>query len=185
VNNGIYVSSLKYAKNFDHSAVVSGIARTYAQRGISVKCEPVIPGGKRADLAVAIDDGWTYIEVKTRTNGASNRHLSLRQELLRELLRLRAHSLKQLPRKERSLVVLATSASRDRRNAINKIALAREFSSRIFGHDSHKVMGMMIFTPFQRGGSSSGSWKYASTLIPNPNSRDDVETLGRLAHVQL
>ena len=185
MKNGIYVSALRYAKNFDHTALVSGIARTYAQRGIAVRSEPILPGGKRADLAVALDDAWTYIEVKTRANGASRRHLSFRQELLRELLRLSAHSLKQLPRKESSLVVLGTSASPDRRNAINKITLARAFAGRIFDHESDRMVGMMVFTPFKRHDSSQRGWKYVSTLIPNPNSKNDVETLEKLEHVQL
>jgi len=185
VKNGIDVSSLRYARDFDHTALVSGIARTYAQRGIAVRSEPILPGGKRADLAVVVDNGWTYIEVKTRTIKASKRHLSLRQNLLRELLRVRAHSLKQLPKKEPSLVVLATEASLDRRNAINKITLARAFAGRIFDHDSERVIGMMIFAPFKNGKSTHGSWKYASTLIPNPNSKNGLERLEKLAHVQL
>jgi hypothetical protein len=185
VKSRIYVSALKYTKNFDHTALVSGIARTYAQRGITVRSEPILPGGKRADLAVAVGDTWTYIEVKTRANGSTKRSLSIRQDLLRELLRLSAHSLKQLPRKESSLVVLATSASRDRRNAITKIALARAFANRIFDHDSGRVLGMMIFAPFKKNESSQKSWKYASTLIPNPNWKNGAEGLEKLAYVQL
>lgn len=185
MHNGIYVSAPKYARNFDHTALVSGIARTYSQRGIAVRSEPVLPGGKRADLAVALDDAWTYIEVKTRTNGTSKRSLSLRQDLLRELLRLSAHSLKQLPRKESSLVVLGTSASPDRRNAITKIALARAFAHKIFDHDSNRVLGMMVFTPFMKNSTSQKGWRYASTLIPNPNWKNGMEGLNKLAPVQL
>jgi len=44
VKSGIYVSRLKYAADFDHRAVVSGIARTYSQRGIAVRSEPSLPG---------------------------------------------------------------------------------------------------------------------------------------------
>jgi hypothetical protein len=185
VKSGIYVSALRYAKNFDHSALVSGMARTYGQRGIAVRSEPVLPGGKRADLAVSIGDSWTYIEVKTRTDGTKKHHLSLRQNLLRELLRLRAHSRKQLPRKESSLVVLATSASPNRRNAVGKIALARALADRIFDHDSERVVGMMIFAPFKKNDPSQKGWKYASTLIPNPNWKNGMESLEKLTHVQL
>jgi len=187
VKNRIYVSALKYAANFDHSALVSGIARTYAQRGIAVKSEPALPGGKRADLAVSIGDNWTYIEVKTRANGTSvrRRRLSYRQDLLRELLRLRAHSLKQLPKKESSLVVLGTSISSDRRKAISKIALARSFAGRIFDHDSEKILGLMIFAPFRGSNESSSSWRYASTLIPNPNLKAQGDGFEKLASVQL
>jgi len=185
VKTGIYVSALRYANSFDHSALVSGIARTYSQRGIAVKSEPSLPGGKRADLAVSLDNGWTYIEVKTRTNCKSKRNLSFRQDLLRELLRLSAHSLKQLPRKESSLVVLGTSASPDRRNAITKISLARAFAHKIFDHDSNRVLGIMVFTPFMKGGRSQKGWRYASTLIPNPNWKNGTEGLNKLAPVQL
>ncbi len=186
MKNGIYVSTLKYTSSFDHSALVSGIARTYAQRGIAVKSEPALPGGKRADLAVSLGDRWTYIEVKTRANGISDRRwpLSYRQNFLRELLRLRAHSLKQLPKKESSLVVLSTSISSDRRKAFSKIALARSFSGRIFDHDSEKVLGLMIFAPF-RGPNGSSGWRYASTLIPNPNLKVQGDGLDKLAGVQL
>jgi len=149
VKTGIYVSALKYANSFDHSALVSGIARTYSQRGIAVKSEPTLPGGKRADLAFSLDNQWTYIEVKTRGNGISGRRRrSYRQDFLRELLRLRAHSLKQLPKKEASLVVLSTSISANRRKALSKIDLARSFTGRIFDHDSERVLGLMIFAPF-------------------------------------
>lgn len=186
MKNGIYVSALKYASSFDHSALVSGIARTYAQRGIAVRSEPALPGGKRADLAVSLDNRWTYIEVKTRANGIPDRRrrLSHRQYLLRELLRLRAHSLKQLPRKESSLVVLSTSISSNRRKAITKIALARSFTGRIFDHDSGKVLGLMIFAPF-RAPSASAGLRYASTLIPNPNLKTQGEGFDKLASVQL
>lgn len=187
MSNGIYVSSLKYAAEFDHDALVSGIARTYSQRGISVKSEPPLPGGKRADLAVAMNNGWTYIEVKTRSNGTSKgkHRLSFRQDFLREILRLRAHSLKQLPRKESSLVVLSTSASPDRRKAINRIAIARSFADRIFGYDSEKVLGLMLFAPFRNPTQSYKTWKYASTLIPNPNWKANGDSLDKLAEVQL
>lgn len=185
VKNGIYVSALKYANSFDHSALVSGIARTYSQRGIAVKSEPRLPGGKRADLAVSLDNGWTYIEVKTRANGISERRRrSYRQDFLRELLRLRAHSLKQLPKKESSLVVLSTSISANRRKAFSKIDLARSFTGRIFDHDSEKVLGLMIFAPFRAPSASSG-WRYASTLIPNPKLKAQGGGFERLASVQL
>jgi hypothetical protein len=185
VKNGIFVSALKYANSFDHSALVSGIARTYSQRGIAVKSEPSLPGGKRADLAVSLDNRWTYIEVKTRSNGISERHRrSIRQDFLRELLRLRAHSLKQLPKKESSLVVLSTSISANRRKALSKIDFARSFTGRIFDHDSEKVLGMMIFAPFRAPSASSG-WRYASTLIPNPNLKAQGDGFEKLAGVQL
>jgi hypothetical protein len=185
VKNGIYVSALKYASSFDHSALVSGIARSYSQRGIVVKSEPPLPGGKRADLAVSLDNTWTYIEVKTRANGIAERHRrSYRQDFLRELLRLRAHSLKQLPKKESSLVVLSTSISANRRKALSKIDLARSFTGRIFDHDSEKVLGLMIFAPFRAPSASSG-WRYASTLIPNPKLKTRGDGFERLASVQL
>ncbi len=186
VKNGIYVSALKYAKSFDHGALVSGIARTYAQRGIAVRSEPTLPGGKHADLAVSLGDSWTYIEVKTRAGIMSDRRrrLSHRQNFLRELLRLRAHSLKQLPKKEASLVVLSTSISSNRRKAFSKIALARSFTGRIFDHDSERVVGLMIFAPFRSPHASSG-WRYASTLIPNPNLKGQGDGFDKLASVQL
>jgi hypothetical protein len=161
------------------------MARTYSQRGIAVRSEPSLPGGKRADLAVSIDDHWTYIEVKTRANGISERRRrSYRQDFLRELLRLRAHSLKQLPKKESSFVVLSTSMSSNRRKALGKIDLARSFAGRIFDHDSERVLGMMIFAPFRAASASSG-WRYASTLIPNPNLKNQGDEFERLAGVQL
>ncbi len=186
MKNGIYVSAPKYANSFDHRALVSGIARTYAQRGIAVRSEPTLPGGKHADLAVSLGNRWTYIEVKTRASGLSERRrrLSHRQNLLRELMRLRAHSLKQLPKKESSLVVLSTSISANRRKAITKIALARSFTGRIFDHDSEKVLGLMIFAPFRAPNATVG-WRYASTLIPNPNLKAQGEGFDKLASVQL
>ena len=185
MKNGIYVSRLKYAANFDHKAVVAGIARTYSQRGIAVKPEPTLPGGKHADLAVSLGTAWTYIEVKTRAHGISRRRrVSYRQDLLREILRLRAHSLKQLPKKESSLVVLSTSLSPSRRKAISKIALARSFTNRIFDHDNEKVLGLMIFAPFRGYVDSIPAWQYASTLIANPNLEESVG-LDKLASVQL
>jgi len=185
VKNGIYISRLQYAAMFDHKAVVAGIARTYSQRGIAVRSEPSLPGGKHADLAVSIGNAWTYIEVKTRAHGISRckRKLSYRQDLLREILRLRAHSLKQLPKEESSLVVLSTSLSPTRKKAIGKIALARSFTNRIFDHNNEKVLGLMIFAPFRGPSSSSPTWEYASTLIPNPNLQNNG--LDNLASVQL
>ena len=185
MKNGIYVSRLKYAASFDHKAVVAGIARTYSQRGIAVRSEPTLPGGKHADLAVALGSAWTYIEVKTRAHGISRRRrISYRQDLLREILRLRAHSLKQLPKKESSLVVLSTSLSPSRKKAISKIALARSFTNRIFDHDNEKVLGLMIFAPFRGYVDSTPAWQYASTLIANPNLQAS-DGLERLAGVQL
>jgi hypothetical protein len=186
VKNGIDVFSLKYAADFDHKAVVSGIARTYSQRGIAVRSEPTLPGGKHADLAVSLGSAWTYIEVKTRAHIALQRRKqsSYRQDLLREILRLRAHSLKQLPKKESSLVVLSTSLSPSRRKAVSKIALARSFTNRIFDHDNPKVLGMMIFAPFRGSVNSSSAWQYVSALIPNPNLGQS-EGLEKLASVQL
>lgn len=187
MSNGIYISSLKYAAEFNHTALVSGIARTYAQRGIAVRSDPTLPGGKRADLAVAMEDGWTYIEVKTRFDGASKggRRLSFRQSFLREILRLRAHSLKQLPKKESSLMVLATSPSPNRRKAINKIAIARSFAGKIFDQDSEMVKGLMIFAPFRNPNQYNKAWKYASTLIPNPNTKSNGVSFEKLLGVQL
>jgi len=186
VKNGIYVSRLKYAADFDHKAVVSGIARTYSQRGIAVRPEPSLPGGKHADLAVSLDNEWTFIEVKTRAHSASQRRkqASYRQDLLREILRLRAHSLKQLPKKESSLVVLSTSLSPTRRKAVSKIALARSFTHRIFDHGNQKILGLMIFAPFRGSVGSIPAWQYASALIPNPNLQQR-EGLERLSSVQL
>lgn len=187
MSNGIYVSSLKHAAEFDHGALVAGIARTYSQRGIAVRFEPALPGGKRADLAFAMDNGWTFVEVKTRSNGtlAKGQGLSLRQGLLREILRLRAHSMKQLPRKQSSLMVLATSASANRRRAISKLAIVRSFAGRIFGHDSERVLGLMIFAPFRSASQSRKIWRYASTFIPNPNWKAKAQRFERLASVQL
>jgi hypothetical protein len=185
VKSGIYVSRLKYAAAFDHNAVVSGIARTYSQRGIAVRSEPSLPGGKHADLAVSLGNEWTYIEVKTRDHSVQRKkRASYRQDLLREILRLRAHSLKQLPKKESSLVVLSTSLSPTRRKAVSKIALARSFTNRIFDHGNEKVLGLMIFAPFWGSVKSSREWQYASALIPNPNL-DRSDGLERLASVQL
>lgn len=187
MRNGIQISSLKYAVNFDHGALVAGMARTFAQRGIAVKSEPILPGGKRADLAIDIGKTWTYIEVKTRSNGVLNqrRRVSFRQDLLREILRLRAHSMKQLPKKKTSLMVLATSASPTRRKAISKIAIARSFGDRIFDHDSEKVLGLMIFAPFRNQNQVQKSWKYASAIIPNPNWQANEKTLEKLEGIQL
>ena len=187
MSSGIYISSLKYASEFDHDALVAGIARTYAQRGIGVRSEPTLPGGRRSDLAVALGNAWTYIEVKTRSNGTlKGKHkLSFRQAFLREILRLRAHSLKQLPRKESSLIVLAASASPDRRKASSKIAIARSFADRIFGHDSERVLGLMIFAPFRNPNQSHKTWKYVSALIPNPNWKATGENFDKLTGVQL
>lgn len=186
MKNGIYVSGPKYAANFDHTTLVAGIARTYSQRGIAVRSEPTLPGGKHADLAVSLGNSWTYIEVKTRANGTSHqrRPRSYRQDFLRELLRLRAHSLKQLPRKESSLVVLATSISSNRRKAVSKLALARSFRNRIFDHDTERILGLMIFAPFRGGNASAPGWRYASTLIPNPNL-DQNDAFEKLSAIQL
>ena len=185
MKNSIYVSRLKYAANFDHKAVVSGIARTYSQRGIAVRSEPILPGGKHADLAVSLDNVWTYIEVKTRSHGAQRRKLaSYRQDLLREILRLRAHSLKQLPKKESSLVVLSTSSSPTRRKAVSKIALVRSFTNRIFDRGNEKILGLMIFAPFRGSTNSLPEWQYASALIPNPHL-DQSEGFEKLQSVQL
>jgi hypothetical protein len=185
VKNGISISSLKYASNFDHSALVAGLARTYSQRGIRVKSEPALPGGKHADLAVGMGKNWVYIEVKTRSNGAATeRHRpSLRQDLLREILRLRAHSLKQLPKKQSSLMVLATSASPTRRKAVSKITIMRSFGERIFAHDSGRVLGLLVFVPFRS--EAHKRWKYASAMIPNPIWEGDGENLEKLIGVQL
>lgn len=187
MKNRIYVSALKYGAHFDHSALVAGIARTYARRGVVVKSGPVLPGGKRADLAVGMGKSWTYIEVKTRSNAVATRErrLSFRQDLLREILRLRAHSLRQLPKKQASLMVLATSASPNRRKAISKIAIARSFGDRIFNHESAKVLGLMIFAPFRNPNQSHKSWKYASAMIPNPNGMASEENLRELTGIQL
>jgi hypothetical protein len=186
VKNGIYVSGLKYAASFDHNALVSGLARTYSQRGIAVRPEPSLPGGKHADLAVSLGNSWTYIEVKTRANGLVHRRkqLSYRQDFLRELLRLRAHSLKQLPKKESSLVVVSTSISSNRRKAFGKIALARTFTNRIFDRDTEKTLGLMIFAPFRGPATAAPGWQYASTLIPNPNL-DQNDGFDKLTSVQL
>jgi len=138
-------------------------------------------------LAVALGGEWTYIEVKTRSNGIphKNGRASLRQVFFRELIRLRAHSLRQLPRKHQSLMVLATSASPNRRQAISKIFLARSFAGRIFYHDSQKILGFMIFAPFKNPNGTGSDWKYASALIPNPNMNFQGSEFDRLGRVQL
>lgn len=186
MRNGVYVSSLRYAAKFDHSTLASGIARTYTQRGLSVRAQPPLPGGKRADLAVSLGHGWTYVEVKTRADGTPRRgsRVSFRQESLRELMRLWAHCLRQLPRKEPSLVVLSMSASSSRKKAMTKIALARTFAGRIFGHDSQRVLGLMLFVPF-RSARAKSVWNYACALIPNPNRETPPHELEELARVQL
>ena len=186
VDNNIFVSTPKYSLQLDHDAVVAGLARTYAQRGIAVKSEPQLPGGKRADLAVAFNGEWTYMEVKTR-NEDKTRHgnASFRKSFLREIMRLQAHSLKQLPRKQSSIVVLSTSTSPDRRKAVSKITIARSFAGRIFGQESSRVMGVMIFAPFRSRRKSPTGWRYASTLIPNPRWEDSVDRFDKLASVQL
>jgi len=186
VHNDIYVSAPRYAAHFDHDAVVAALTRAYSQRGIAVRSEPTLPGGKRSDLAISLDRDWTYIEVKTR-NEERNHHedISQRQSFLREIMRLHAHSLKQLPRKESSLVVLSTSSSPDRRKAVSKITIARSFADRIFSHNSEKVMGMMIFAPFRSPRKSPTGWRYASTLIPNPNCKHPSDKFHKLGSVQL
>ena len=186
VHNDIYVSAPRYAAHFDHDAVVAALTRTYSQRGIAVRSEPMLPGGKRSDLAVSLDHNWTYIEVKTR-NGARNHHgnVSQRQSFLREIMRLHAHSLKQLPRKESSLVVLSASSSPDRRKAVNKITIARSLAGRIFSQNSEKVMGLMIFAPFRSPMKSPTGWRYASALIPNPNCKNPSDKFDKLGSVQL
>lgn len=186
VHSDIYVSAPRYATHFDHDAVVSALTRTYSQRGIAVKSEPPLPGGKKSDLAISLDQRWTYIEVKTR-NRPRNYHgnISQRQSFLREIMRLHAHSLKQLPRKEPSLVVLSASASPDRRNAVSKITIARSLADRIFSQNSEKVMGLMIFAPFRSPNKSPTGWRYASALIPNPNCKNPSEKFDRLSSVQL
>ena len=189
MHNDIYVSAPRYTTRFDHDAVVAALTRTYSQRGIAVKSEPALPGGKRSDLAIALNQDWTYIEVKTR-NGDRTRHhnnTSERQSFLRELMRLHAHSLKQLPRKKSSLVVLSASSSPDRHKAINKITIARSFASRIFSQNSEKVMGLMIFAPFRSPRKSPTGWRYASALIPNPNSstKNPSDRFDKLSSIQL
>ncbi len=186
MSNEVYVAGLKYANSFDHSALVSGIARAYSQRGIAVRPEPTLPGGKHADLAISLGERWTYVEVKTRAHFLpGKKRLSFRQDFLREIMRLRAHSLKQLPKKEASLVVLATSASPNRRRAMSKIALARSFTNRIFDHDCEKVLGLMIFAPFRSYDGSKTGWRYASTMIQNPNRVTKQNRLDELSKVQL
>jgi len=186
VHNDIVVFTPRYASNFDHDAVVAALTRTYSQRGIAVKSEPTLPGGKKSDLAISLDHDWTYIEVKTR-NGARNRHgnISQRQSFLREIMRLHAHSLKQLPRKEPSMVVLSASSSPDRRKAVNKITIARSLASRIFSQNSERVMGLMIFAPFRSPRKSPTGWRYASALIPNPNCKNPSDKFDKLGSIQL
>lgn len=155
---------------------------------MAVKSGPMLPGGKRADLAFSSDEGWTYVEVKTRTKCTSKRKggvSSFRQGLLREISRLTAHSLEQLPKKEPSLVVLVTSVCPDRREAVSKIAIARSFTKRIFDHDSQKLLGLMIFAPFRARGEEQSSWKYASALILNPNWKAQHGSFDKLARIQL
>ncbi|MGA2783712.1 MAG: hypothetical protein ABSF09_03330 [Candidatus Bathyarchaeia archaeon] len=186
MENRITIATPRYSAHFDHNTVVAGLTRTYGQRGIAVKSEPALPGGKKADLALRFNDGWTYIEVKTRNEKRSrNRNISFRQGILRELMRLGAHSLKQLPRKESSLVVLSTSPSPDRREAISKITIARSFRWRIFKEKNDRVIGVMIFAPFRSPKKSPTGWRYASTLIPNPNWDNPKGRFEKLMSVQL
>jgi hypothetical protein len=110
---------------------------------------------------------------------------SFRQNFLREIMRLQAYSLKQLPRKESSLVVLSASSSPDRRNAVSKITIARSFAGRIFSQDSERVMGLMIFAPFRSPKKSPTGWRYASALIPNPNWTDPTDKFDKLSSIQL
>jgi hypothetical protein len=185
VQNDIYVSTPRYAARFDHDAVVAALTRTYSQRGIAVRSEPTLPGGKRSDLAVSLDHDWTYIEVKTRNGARNYGDISQRQSFLREIMRLHAHSLKQLPRKKSSLVVLSASSSPDRRKAISKITIARSLAGRIFSQNSEKVMGLMIFAPFRSPRKSPTGWRYASALIPNPNCKNPGDKFDKLGSVQL
>jgi hypothetical protein len=67
---------------------------------------------------------------------------------------------------------------------MSKIDLARKFTGKIFDHDSEKVLGLMIFVPFRAPTSSSG-WRYASTIIPNPNMKDPDDGFDKLDSVQL
>ncbi len=183
-SNGIYVSTLEHATDFNHSAVVTGIARTYTRRGIAVRSEPPVPGGRRADLAVDFGGNWTYVEVKTRNVRVIKRTRSFRKSALREMLRLRAHSLRQLPRKESALVVVSTSTSRDREMASSRIEIARAFANRFFDENSDNIIGVMIFAPFHNSKSRTG-WSYASAMIVNPKWRNPGENLNNLAAVQL
>jgi len=185
VHSDIYVSAPRYAAHFDHEAVVAALTRTYSQRGIAVRSEPTLPGGKRSDLAVSLDHHWTYIEVKTRNGARNGRGVSQRQSFLREIMRLHAHSLKQLPRKESSLVVLSASSSPDRRKAVCKITIARSLAGRIFSQNSEKVMGLMIFAPFRSPRKSPTGWRYASALIPNPNYEKPSDKFDKLGNIQL
>ncbi len=183
-SNGIHVSALEHATDFNHSAVVTGIARTYTQRGIAVRSEPPVPGGRRADLAVDFGGNWVYVEVKTRNVRVVKRSRSFRKYVLREMLHLRAHSLKQLPRKESALVVVSTSTSTDRGMASRKIAIARAFEDKFFDDNSNNIIGVMIFAPFHNSKSPTG-WSYASAMIVNPKYRNPGENLDNLAAVQL
>lgn len=141
---------------------------------------------KRKPTSLKFNDGWTYIEVKTRNEKRSRRrNISFRQGILRELMRLRAHSLNQLPRKESSLVVLSTSTSPDRREAISKITVARSFRWRIFKEKNDRVIGVMIFAPFRSPKKSPIGWRYASTLIPTPNGDNSKDRFEKLMSVQL
>ena len=67
---------------------------------------------------------------------------------------------------------------------MSKIDLARKFTDKMFDHDSTRVVGLMIFVPFRAPTSTSG-WRYASTLIPNPNMKDPDGGFDALASVQL
>jgi hypothetical protein len=138
------------------------------------------------DATHSRDHEWTFIEVKTRAHSALQRRKqsSYRQDLLREILRLRAHSLKQLPKKESSIVVLSTPLSPSRRKAVSKIALARSFTNRIFDRSNERILGLMIFAPFRGSVDSLPAWQYASALIPNPKLQQS-DGLEKLAGVQL
>ncbi len=170
--------------DFDHSAVVNGIARTYTQRGIAVRSEPPVPGGRCADLAIDLEGDWTYVEVKTHDVRVVKRNISFRKTALREMLRLRAHSIKQLPRRESALAVLSTSTSADREMASSRIAITRAFGDRFFDENSDNILGVIIIAPFHNRKSRT-DWSYASAMLANPKGRNSVENLGKLAAVQL
>jgi hypothetical protein len=118
--------------------------------------EPPVPGGRRADLAIDLEGNWTYVEVKTRNVRVVKQNTSFRKNALREMLRLRAHSVKQLPRKQPALAVLSTSTSIDRGMAANRIAIARAFGDRFFDENSDNIIGVIIIAPFRNRKSRTG-----------------------------
>ena len=151
---------------------------------MAVRSEPRVPGGRLADLAVDLEDDWTYIEVKTRNLRAKKRDLCIEKNILSEMLRLLAHSTRQLPRHEPAMAVLSTSASANKQLALRRITTARAFGDRFFQDNPNNIIGVIIIAPFRRRRSRTG-WGYASAIIQNPKWRESSEDIAKLAAIQL